>query len=199
MWRLILLLVQDPQIMGPEPIQAVVWLVSGEKIELADVQVRGINPYSMEFHQKGASQFLSLFRLSRINRGKKSRDLEIHLDSGEILKGHLGTIAFTGIPIGNQEKAAVVAGESERGTAKLATFNIHQIKRIHFLSGNQLRSCLNGHYEQYTPYSFCPVCGNELIIGHYPEEFPEKPVVQPKLHRLRLDPRTPTPTTRRGQ
>ena len=180
MWWLIFCLWQEPQVMAPEPLNAQIFLDSGERIDLAEIRIKGLEPFAFEFNAKGESFFISLYRVSRITRREDGRTFDVLLDSGELLTGGMRSIAFTGNVISD--------------LTRQEDFNLHQIRRIQVLSGSQLRSCLKGHYELYTPYPFCPVCGDELVIGPFPEELPEEEkTVAPPLHRLRLDPRDPQP------
>ena len=83
----------------------------------------------------------------------------------------------------------MLEGRPLTGNKDVAYHNIRHIARAHIILGSQLRSCLKGHYEAYTPYPYCPACGDLLVIGPYPEEVPNKPRPVAPLHRLRPDPR----------
>jgi len=187
---------QEADTVEPEPLNAQIFLDSGEKIDLADVQVKSIDPYSFEFFTDGGSSIISLFRITRITRLTDSHKFEILFDSGEIQVGRINSVAILGTTVNEKDSAVVNTGDiagAEPGQQK-ATYNLHHIARVHILSGFQLRSCPKGHYEQYTPYPFCPVCGEELVLGHYGEDLPESDPALPRYHRLRLDPRDPAST-----
>ncbi len=189
---LLLLLYQDPAVMEPESINATVYLKSGDKLDLSDVSVKGIEPHSFQIYSEGETTFVNLFRVSRITRLEKPSMYEILFDSGEIQIGRVMTVSFTGKNVNKEDAPNVAKDESLSDHQKLSLIHLRDMERIHFISGNQLRACLQGHYEKYTPYPFCPVCGTELIIGPYPDSFPEQTPTLPAYHRLRLDPRNPT-------
>ena len=185
MLLIFLLLLQDPSPMAPEQINAVIFPASGREVDVVDIKIKGIEPYTFEFHTENETTLISLFRVARLSRLEERGRFEILLDSGDILEGRINSLAFTATPATDQARTEI--------------YNLHHLQRIHFLSSNQLRACVRGHYERYTPYPYCPVCGLELLIGPYPEEPPDEEKVQAPTHRLRLDPRDPTPTTRTGR
>jgi len=188
---LLLLLYQDPAVMDPEFINATIYTRAGDQIDLSDVRVKGIDAHSFQIYSGGETTFINLFRVSRITRLEKPSTYEILFDSGEVLVGRVMTVSFTGKNANKQDAPTVAANEPLSEDQKLTLVHLRDLERIHFISGNQLRACLQGHYEKYTPYPFCPVCGNELIIGPYPDSFPEQAPTLPAYHRLRLDPRNP--------
>jgi hypothetical protein len=175
LWFLIMVLaIQDVESMKPEPVNAHIFLNTGERIELADARVKGSDPYMVEMRTEEGKIFVSLLRVTRITT-LEARRYEVVLDDGSTLMGSLDSFALEGHPVENPSEAE--------------SHNIRHIKRIHFILGNQLRSCLEGHYEAYTPHPFCPVCGKLLTIGPFPEGVPEgNPRVAP-LHLLRSNSR----------
>ena len=154
-----------------------------EQIDLTDVRIKGIEPYTFEFHSGRSSTLTSLMRVSKISRNADGRNFDILFTNGEKKTGRIKSIAFT--------------GNADNKTGKRQVFYLLNIERIHFIHGDQLRSCATGHYEHFTPYPFCPVCGNELQIGAY-EEPPPQEASQPPLNRLRQDGRDPSSTSIRG-
>ena len=179
MWFFLILWVQDVSVAQTEPINAKLFLHSGDSVELVDVKVKGIEPYFIELSVKSSTTLISLFRISRITKLKSNRDFEVLFNDGSRQRGQLNSFDLTGVlasnPIRNE------------------TYNIHNINRIHFISGSQLRSCVKGHYEKYTPHPFCPVCGQELELGPFEVPLPES-VDQPRGNRFRLDSRDPSST-----
>ena len=175
MWMLIWILsFQDVESMKPESINAHLFLASGERIELADAQIKGPDPYALEMRTEEGKVFVSLLRITRI-KTLADRKYEVTLDDGTQLQGRFDAFALVGHPVDNPTEAL--------------SHNIRHIDRVHFILGNQLRSCLEGHYEAYTPHPFCPVCGKLLNIGPFPEGVETtNPRVAP-LHLLRANSR----------
>jgi len=169
MWILMALLAFQTDDMDPEPVNASLFLENGDRVELVDVRMKDGSPYLLEFHKKGVTGFISLLRLSRISR-LSDREYELLFDDGHQEIGKLNSFTLTGHPVARPNEVEY--------------HNIRHIKRIHIISGSQLRSCLKGHYERYTPHPYCPVCGDLLIIGPYPEELPEKSPTLPPEHLL---------------
>lgn len=182
MWCLMLVLCwQDPQTMEPERINGKIFLRSGKIIDLANIRIKGVEPYVFEFYAKGESSLVSILRVARITKMKDGKSYEVLFDSGEKLVGRIGSLSLIGVPIGSKNE-------------KDTFFALNNLDRVHFILGNQLRACFKGHYEEYTPYPFCPVCGNELAIGPYMEDESGKDPAQPRYHLLRLDARDPSST-----
>lgn len=182
MWCLILTLLCFQEGNGPAPLNGRIYLIVGKSFEIVDMRIKGPNPFKFEFHQQGRSEFVSLFRVLRIRRVEDGRRYEILFDNGDKEIGSISGITFEGAStVGGDEVPSVVLG---------------QVERVLFFHGEQLRSCARGHYEKKTPYPYCPVCGNELLLGPY-EELPE-PVAEPQIHRLRVDPRNPSSGATRG-
>ena len=175
MWFLILIAFQDVELMRPEPINAYLVLDKGDRIELTDIQVKGAEPYTFQFHSGRETSFVSLFRVARITKTKDPKIYRILYDDGSIQEGRVNSFALTGHPISELDKNVF--------------YNIREIKRVHFISGNQLRSCLKGHYEAHTPFPYCPVCGNLLTIGPFPEEVANEEDALARDHLFRIDSR----------
>jgi hypothetical protein len=178
MW-LILLLCFSPQEdlqITPESVNAQVFF-QGRQLDLIDVRIKGVESYAFEFYVDGSSTQVSLFRVARITRQPDSNDFAVLFDNGETKVGRIRSISFSGNP--------------DAETGKREIYHLNHLERIHFIHGNQLRSCAQGHFESYTPHPFCPICGNELAIGPYEEDQPEVQP-QPPIHRLRLDSRDPS-------
>ena len=188
MLMLLFLVWQQSGIVEPESVNARIFY-DGNAMDLIDVKVKGVEPYTIEMRIDGETTLVNLYRISRIQRKPDSREFEVLFTDGEVKDVRISPIAFSGNP--------------DSKTGKREAYLLHNLKRIHFMQGNQLRACLQGHYEHYTPYPYCPVCGNELVLGPYPEDLPEQPPTLP-THRLRLDTRDPssvgrTTTSRRNQ
>ncbi len=171
---LFLLFVQDLQVMDPEPITAEVFLGKGDRVELVNVEIIGFNTYTFELTTNGETSFVSLFRVSRITK-KDHGAFEVLFDDGTVKVGRINTFTFGGRMVTHPDKET--------------RYTINQVERVQFIAGSQLRSCFKGHYEKYTPYPYCPVCGDLLAIGPYLEDQENRAPTLPPLHKLRVDPR----------
>ena len=176
MWLILLCLLQNPGF-EVHPINARLTMPSGKVVEMVDVRIKGIEPYTFEFQTNEGTSLVSLLEVARIARIEDSHQFEITFLTGQRQRGRIKSLGFT---------AERIIGEDINRTIYL-----FHIDRIQLVSGAQIRSCAEGHYEEYTPYLFCPVCGRELELG---PEFDEE--VEPgrslgSEHRLRLDPRDP--------
>ncbi|MDJ0834988.1 MAG: hypothetical protein QNK37_00645 [Acidobacteriota bacterium] len=192
MLMLLLFLWQEPEI-EPESVNARVFLDSGEVVELTDFRLKGIEPHAFEFRDKDEQYFLSIFRIAQVRRLDRRGNFEILLDSGEKKTGKITAVNIIGAGIKKEDKKRVVTGDIEAvDDTDQVMIMLSRVQRIHFISGFQLRACVDGHYEQYTPYPFCPVCGKELQIGPHREDPPEVSPTLPPFYRLRLDPRNPS-------
>ena len=194
---LLLILAQEPSAFEPDPINAQVYLKSGEKLEVAEIRLRGNEPTTFELKVNGAREIVSVFRVSRITRLEGRQQFEVLLDSGETLRGALDSLTFVGLEVVERDTPTVTNGTVRTGERQQVRVDLSNVVRIHFAAGFQLRSCGEGHYEQYTPHPFCPVCGQELELGPYSEQIPDRVEPPPPYFRLRLSPRDPT--TRGGQ
>ena len=189
---LLAILAQDPDVMDPEPINARVFLRNGEVIDVGDIKVKGADPLSFVFKVGSDSFFVNILELNRMRKLDDRGKFELLFTSGELKTGVIRALSFEASPVKRQDKNVVVTGSLTQERVKLIKLNLYELDRIHFIGGNQLRACTEGHYEQYTPYPFCPVCGRKLLIGPYPDEFPERRQSLPAYHRIRLDPRSPS-------
>ena len=169
---LALLVLGDPEPFEPDSINATIFLQNGKKVEVADIRIRDIYPHSFELEANGATTRVDLFRVVQISAISKSREVEILLNDGTKLSGRVPPFDLTGKPVEDPEE--------------VMQYQIRRIERIHFVSGAQLRSCANGHYEKRTPYPFCPVCGNLLNLGPYSEEQVKKETNVLPIHRSGL-------------
>ena len=160
-------------IFAPEPISAKLFLDSGRQVELADVKVKGPNPFHFQFNAEGYANLINLFRVARMTRLKDGR-FELLFTDGTRAQGRVGGFSFVGNPIDKPHDTAF--------------YSIRHIKRIHMVAGSQLRSCQKGHYEDYTPYPYCPACGDLLDIGPEGDDLPDRIILTPS-HALRLDSR----------
>lgn len=160
----------------PAPLNAQVEFENGDRLDLVDVTIKGFEPYTFEFYADGQTEFISLFRVVRITRIKDANRHEVLFDTGEKKVGQVKTFSLAvadTIPPQNFE-----------------TVHLHHLRRVQFISGEQLRSCHKGHFEERTPHPHCPVCGDLLDLGTY-EDNQEQLRALPKTHRLRLDGRNP--------
>ncbi|CAM2007848.1 hypothetical protein [Acanthopleuribacter pedis] len=183
MWLMLLCVwLQQPSVqVGTEvdTTNAQIFLRSGERIEMINVRLRGINAGSFEIQTKENHQILSLASILRIKKiGNETGRFEVWLDNGDILKGKIRNVAF--------ESDKTIGGT---GAVYLMLYNLD---RIHFISASPMRHCLTGHYEKNTPYPFCPICGAELQFGTYEDEEKKERYPNPQFHQWRLDPRNPT-------
>ena len=137
----LVLLFQDPGVFAPESINAQVFQ-EGQRIDVEDVRIKAIDPYSFEFRDGDGSVLVSLFRVSRIRRMPDGKSFEMLMDNGETKQGRIKSLSFTGNP--------------DKTNGKRQVFQLFHFDRIHLIHGNQLRACLQGHYEQYTAYPFVP-------------------------------------------
>ncbi len=167
--------------MEPERINGKIFLSSGKIIDLANIRIKGVEPYVFEFYSKGESSLVSILRVARITKMKDGKSYEVLFDNGEAVEGRIGALFLTGVPLGSK---------NEEDTF----YDLSNLDRVHFILGNQLRSCFKGHYEEYTPYPYCPVCGNELAIGPYMDDLSGEDPAQLRYHLLRLDGRDPAST-----
>ncbi len=172
MWMLVALMCFQSAEMEPESINGYVFLENGDRVELVDIRMKSGSPYLLEFHSKGVTSFISLLRLARITK-VDDRDYELLFDDGHKESGRINSFTLSGFPVASPDE--------------IEYHNIRHIKRLHIISGAQLRSCLKGHYERFTPHPYCPVCGNLLSIGPYPEEVPETTATVPREHLLSND------------
>lgn len=170
------LLAQEAIGSKPAPLNAQVIMENGERLDLVDVSIKGFEPYSFEFYSEGQTEFLSIFRVVRITKVKGANRHEILFDTGEKKVGQVKDFSLFA--------AGVIPPQN------FDTFHLHHLKRIQFISGEQLRSCAKGHFEERTPHPHCPICGDLLDLGTY-EDNEEKRRALPKVHRLRLDSRNP--------
>ena len=178
MWLLVLFLFQDPQTMEPEPINARLFLQSGDKLDLIDVKVKGSQPYVFEFYADGETSMISLLRVARITK-LDTNSFEVLLDDGTLMVGRITPMSLIGQDLADPKREPNF-------------YDIYQLARVHIIAGSQLRSCFKGHYEEYTPHPFCPVCGNELAIGPYMDDAPDGPQSRYPFHQLRLNGRDPS-------
>lgn len=186
------LLFQEEDGTTPELNNALVYMRSGEVIEAAAVRVQGAEDEHFELKLERDTVLVSIFRIARI-RHLKDRKYEITYDSGEVEVGELRAITFEGQAIAEDSTPTVTIGDIGDHIGKdLIRFPVRQIDRIHFVNGRQLRSCEQGHYERYTPYPFCPVCGRELLLGPYTPMETEEERRAPANFRLRVNPRDPS-------
>ena len=188
---LLCLLAQEASQFRPDPINAQVYLRSGDKIEVADIRVRGTEKTSFELERGRSREHVSIYRVSTITRKEGRRNFEVLLDSGEVLKGEIPPITLIGKAVIADDTPTVVTGTLSEREPDTVRVELSDVVRIHFVGGFQLRACQEGHYEQYTPYPFCPVCGRELNLGPYQEDLPERLETPLPFFRLRLDPRSP--------
>lgn len=161
----------------PAPLNAQVVFENGEKLDMVDVSIKGFEAYSFEFYSGGQTEYLNIFRVVRISRIAGTNQHEVLFDTGEKKLGQVKGFslqAVTLIPPQNFD-----------------TVHLHHLERVQFVSGEQLRSCAEGHFEERTPHPHCPVCGAVLDLGGY-EENEDKESALPRTHRLRLDSRTPS-------
>ena len=158
----------------PDPINAQIFLTNGRRMELVDVQIRGQDPYSFNFHEDNGYSFISLLRLKRMTRLDASR-YELLFDDGSKRIGRISSFN--------------IAGKSNDDRGELQTHNIRVVARMHIIAGPQLRSCIQGHYEKHTPYPYCPVCGQLLQIGPTDQQRGDVQISVPRHHLLRSDPR----------
>jgi len=194
---LLFVLAQEPSVFEPEPINAKITLQSGEMVEISEIRIRGNEPTTFELQVSGAREVFSIFRVSRIRRLEGRQRFEVLLDSGQKIEGTLGSLTFVGYEVVEKDTPVVTAGSARTEDRQATRVELSDVARIHFVVGFQLRSCQEGHYEQYTPYPFCPVCGRELVLGPYGEDLPEQVLPPAPFYRLRLSPRDAT--TRGGQ
>lgn len=175
MLMLLLLLLQDDSAFTPETINAQIFH-NGRRFDLVDVRIKGVQPYTFELRGKKSAHLVNLFLVTRIERLPNSQDFRVSFQTEEVLQGRIHALSFTGNP------------DAESG--KRQSYQLSQVKRIHFVHGRQLRCCVQGHYEQFTAYPFCPVCGNPLQMGPY-AELPKGVAPLLPYHTLRLDSRDP--------
>ena len=176
-WIIWFLIVQEAVGSKPAPLNAQVITDAGERLDLVDVQIKGFEPYAFEFYADGQTEFVSVFRVMRITRIKDANRYEVLFDTGETKIGQIKTFSL--------QAAGIIPPQN------FDTLHLHHLERIQFISGEQLRSCPKGHFEEMTPYPHCPICGGLLDLGGF-EENEDKPRALPQTHRLRLDPRNPS-------
>jgi len=122
------------------PLMGTVFLKSGEQIDLVDFQLKGPEPYEFMLTQRGESEFVSLYRITKIEQKHDSRDYAVVLETGESLEGRIGTISFTGTnPASPHDRITV---------------NLRRVDRVHVISGDAIRSCSHCGYEAKTPHPF---------------------------------------------
>lgn len=175
---LILLMCLGQEAIGskPAPLNAQVEFENGLQLDLVDIEIKGFEPYAFEFYADGQTEFISLFRVVRITRVEKVNRHEVLFDTGEKKIGQIKNFSL--------QAASTIPPQN------FSTIHLHHLKRLQLISGEQLRSCNKGHYEERTPHPHCPICGGLLDLGAF-EDNEEKKVALPKTHRLRLDPRKP--------
>lgn len=172
------LLAQETTAFTPDTVNAVIY-VDGQGKDVVDIRIKGVQPYAFEFRaDDGETNIINIFNISRISKVPDSRDYRILFLSGEEKQGRISSISFT--------------GNRNEDDSQMDIFQIHRVERVHFMQGKQLRSCEQGHYEDYTPYPYCPMCGNALALGPY-EQLEEARQVSPN-NALRLDGRDPANT-----
>lgn len=175
---LLLLAFQDEEAFMPETINAQLF-VDGQRLDLIDVRVKGIQPYTFEFRSSKSTQLVNLFQVASITRIPESRDYRILFLDGQEATGRIRSLSLTANP--------------SETTGKRQSWLLQNVTRVHFVQGKQLRSCAKGHYEAFTPYPYCPVCGDALAMGPYHELKDSEPAVYP-LNTLRQDSRDPSAT-----
>ena len=178
---LLCLLAQDTVTFTPETINAQLF-IDGKQLDLTDVRIKGVQPYAFEFRTGDGSSLISLYQVARISRVPDGRDYKILFLSGEEKEGRIRSFSITANP--------------DINSGKRQSWLLQNIERIHLVQGKQLRSCAQGHYEELTPYPYCPVCGNELELGPYHELEQAQPSVWP-FNTLRQDSRDPSSTATR--
>lgn len=172
------LFLQETTAFTPDTVNAVIY-TDGQVKDVVDIRIKGVQPYAFEFSGKdGETNIINIFNISRISRMADSKDFKILFLSGEEKQGRISSLSFTG-------------NRDENGT-QMEVFRLHRIDRVHFMQGKQLRSCEQGHYEAFTPYPYCPMCGNVLALGPYEEQERERAVLP--SNTLRLDGRDPAST-----
>lgn len=171
-------LMQTSEMRELEPINATVFLDSGETREIIDFKIQGPDPYLFTFSMDGYTDFVSLHRVTRIKSTERHGHYIVTHESGEVMEGQIGWITFTGKDAAHPTQQVFIS--------------MRHVDRVHIISGSQLRSCDNCGYQDYTPYTYCPVCGAVLSFGEHQEDEPEEEEAPPPDHRQRLDPRDPT-------
>jgi len=175
-WVMLFWLAQEAVGSKPAPLNAQVIMDTGERLDLVDVQIKGFEPYSFEFYAQGQTEFVSIFRVMRITKLEATNRYEVLFDTGEQKVGQIKSFSLAA--------AGIIPPQN------FDTFHLHHLKRIQFISGEQLRSCPKGHFEERTPHPHCPICGMVLDLGGF-EDNEEKQRALPQTHRLRLDSRSP--------
>ncbi len=157
-----------------EPINAQIFM-DGRRIDVLEIEIKGSDHYAFPFYSNGRTEYVSLYEVTRITPNDEN-EITIAFIDGEERKGRVRALSFSGIE------------DTDRG--ERITWLLQNIERIHFVQGRQLKSCPEGHHEEYTTDMFCPVCGAELVLGHQEEE--EDPDSVLPTSTLRLDGRDPS-------
>lgn len=166
-----LLLFGDPT---AEPINAQIF-IDGQRIDVLDIEVKGSDRTSFQFYSNRHTESVSLYEIARITPTDDNEITIVFVD-GQERTGRVRALNFSGIE------------DTERG--ERITWLLQNVERIHFVQGRQLKSCPQGHHEDFTTDMFCPVCGSEMMLGHQKEE--EDPVSVAPTSQLRLDGRDPS-------
>lgn len=151
--------------------------VDGERLDVVDIRVKGAQPYNFEVYSAGEVELVSLHEVAMIAPDPDSSQFIIDFLNGTQQRGRINALSFS---------AAVDTESGQR-----ISWLLQNVERIHFVQGRQIRSCPQGHYEEYTINAFCPVCGQELNIGAHTEPEEKEPGLSP-LNGLRLDSRDPS-------
>ncbi len=157
-----------------EPINAQLF-IDGQRIDVVDIEIKGSDDNSFPFFSEGQTESVSLYEIARIVPSNDSEVTLVFLD-GEVRKGRVSSLNLTGIE------------DTEKG--ERISWLLQNIERIHLVQGRQLRSCPQGHHEEYTTDMFCPVCGSELLLGPDDEDKEKEGGVMP-TNTMRLDSRDP--------
>lgn len=160
-----------------EPINAQLF-IDGQRVDVVDIEIKGSDDNSFQFFSEGQTESVSLYEVARIVPANDSEVTLVFLD-GEVRKGRVSSLNLTGIE------------DTEKG--ERISWLLQNIERIHLVQGRQLRSCPQGHHEEFTTDMFCPVCGSELELGGQDEE-DEKPGGVMPTNTMRLDSRDPAST-----
>lgn len=153
-----------------QPINARVFRENGRQFELLDVRLRGGKDYAFSFESGGVTRFISLLDVVSLYK-LSGNSYRVTFADGSSEEGTVRKLTFTG---------------THAAEGKQVLVDLHQLARIHLVSGEQLRSCPNGHYERRTPYLFCPICGSRLETGRFMTEEERRPPTA-ATHRLGRD------------
>lgn len=167
---------QEDQTPADEALNAMIVLRTGDMMSLIDFKIRSPDPYVFSMDHEGRLEFIKLDAVTQIRWIESTHDYAVTLETGEVLQGRIGTVTFSG-------KETTVPHRS-------VTINLRRIARIHIISGNKLRTCPACGYQDRSTFTFCPVCGAEMVVGPGDEDEEESKQPDP-AHRYRLDPRNP--------